>query len=43
MGAWDAHGNGIWRPNGESQAPGMGLCDPWNGRRKPIHLQGESF
>jgi hypothetical protein len=26
------HGKGVCRPDGDSRAPGMGLCGPWNGR-----------
>jgi len=26
-----AHGKGVCRPDGDSQAPGMGSCVPWNG------------
>ena len=25
------HWKGVWRPDGVSQAPEMGLCDPGNG------------
>jgi len=30
------HGKGVCRPDGSSQAPGMGSCVPWSGQPETI-------
>ncbi|OEU75551.1 MAG: hypothetical protein BA864_11955 [Desulfuromonadales bacterium C00003093] len=39
--AGDARGKGVCRPDGDSQAPGMGSCGPWNGRHRHISTRSE--
>jgi len=36
-----AHFKGVCRLDGDGQAPGMGSCGPWSGRREAIHRAAE--